>query len=81
MMFFLLPKNLARKYGDNLRRYEQNLVAAYDLYNSFSFLAGDSHFNINGVNIFEKNKKARCCEDADLDDFCICKCKNKFRGI
>ena len=76
MIFMIVSRNLADKYRDSLKSYEQNIVTAYDIYNSFSFLSGDSQFRGDGVNLFEKREKHRCCSDLDLEkDFCICKCK------
>jgi len=76
MLYMVLPRKLTDKYGDNLKHYQNNLVAAYDIYNSFSFLGGDSHFHINGVNLFQENEKVRHCSDMDLEkSFCLCKCE------
>ena len=75
MIFLILPRDLADKYGDGVRSYEQNLVAAYDIYNTFSFLGGSKDLHPEGLNFLEKNDKPRCYKDIGLDeDFCICKC-------
>ena len=76
MIFLILPRNLADKYGDQIRSHEQNLIAAYDIYNTFSFLGGSQDMHPEGWNLLKTNYTQRCFIDVGLEeDFCICKCK------
>ena len=76
MLYMILPRNLADKYRENIKSYEQNMMGAFDIYNTLNFIAGSSHSHPKGVNLLERTAKTRCSPDIDIpEDFSICKCK------
>lgn len=67
MIFALLPRELVFEKGEYLKSLENVLISSYDIYNFFSYLAGDNYRVPFGVSFEGEVEKVRSWKDIDLE--------------
>lgn len=72
-LFIILPRKAANLKGNNIKKWENTLIAAYDLHNFFIGITGSNVRNKFGDDILVMHDDKRGCKELVLPkDFCMC---------
>jgi len=61
-LFILLPRNLADKYGDDVKSYENKLVTAFDIHDFMESVSGVEQFSLYGKTLMKRTEEKRNCD-------------------